>query len=168
KSNHSKSSFMPRRRIKRRLDVSQRPSRKMPSTSTEESMTPTLQATATVERETREHLGRAMEIAGPVLESVEARLEEVVASLDPRVGPVVAHLTAAGGKRVRPLLVALAGAAFGAGTDDLAELGAAAELVHTATLLHDDVVDRGEERRGRVSANAAFGNGPAVLSGDFL
>ena len=60
------------------------------------------------------------------------------------------------------------GLAFGAEPDDLAEIGAAAELVHTATLLHDDVIDRGETRRGLPTANVRFGDGPPVLSGDYL
>src|SRR5579871_1707820 len=119
-------------------------------------------------RAPQERLAGAVEIARPVLECVEERIGDIVCTLGERVRPVVAHLVGAGGKRVRPLLVALAGEAFGASVEDLAELGAAAELVHTATLLHDDVVDSGAERRGRPTANAAFGNGPPVLSGDFL
>ncbi|MBI3725857.1 polyprenyl synthetase family protein [bacterium] len=127
-----------------------------------------VQATATLERAPQERYAHAIEIAGPILERVEERIDTVLASLGERVRPVVAHLVGGGGKRVRPLLVALAGEAFGARADDLAELGAAAELVHTATLLHDDVVDQGSERRGKATANVVFGNGPPVLSGDFL
>lgn len=113
-------------------------------------------------------LARAAEIAAPVLVAVEERIATVVGGLEGRVRPVVGHLVGAGGKRVRPLLVALSGLAFGARRDDLAELGAAAELVHTATLLHDDVIDRGETRRGMPTANVRFGDGPPVLSGDYL
>ncbi len=113
-------------------------------------------------------LARAVEIAAPVLVAVEERIETVVGGLEGRVRPVVGHLVAAGGKRIRPLLVALNGLAFSADTEELAELGAAAELVHTATLLHDDVIDRGETRRGHPTANARFGDGPPVLSGDYL
>jgi octaprenyl-diphosphate synthase len=118
--------------------------------------------------EVRDPWARALELAAPTLDATERVIDAVVAALDARVKPIVAHLVGAGGKRVRPLLVALAGGAFGASPRDLAELGAAAELVHTATLLHDDVIDRGETRRGRPTANVVFGSGPPVLSGDYL
>jgi len=126
---------------------------------------------ALTERDARprsESLTRATGVAAPVLVAVEERIDAVVGGLDRGVRPIVAHLVDAGGKRLRPLLVALSGAAFGAPLEALAELGAAVELVHTATLLHDDVIDRGALRRGAPTANVRFGDGPAVLSGDFL
>jgi geranylgeranyl pyrophosphate synthase len=95
-------------------------------------------------------------------------MASIVGALDGHVGPVVAHVLSAGGKRVRPLIVALTGQAFAAPEGDLAELGAAVELVHTATLLHDDVIDAGEVRRSKPTANVRFGDGPPVLSGDYL
>src|SRR5262249_4663164 len=115
-----------------------------------------------------DRLARALELAAPVLARVEGLVGEVVGALDSRVAPVVGHLVGAGGKRLRPLLVALAGQVWGARDGDLAELGAATERVHTATLLHDDVIDDGEQRRDRPTANALWGKGPPVLSGDFL
>jgi heptaprenyl diphosphate synthase len=78
------------------------------------------------------------------------------------------HLVFAGGRRMRVRLVASCGALTGAGEDDLAAIAAATELIHVASLLHDDVVDGGTQRRGRATANVAFGNSAAVLSGDWV
>jgi octaprenyl-diphosphate synthase len=79
------------------------------------------------------------------------------------------HLVSAGGKRLRPLLtLAAARLCCYRGGERHVALAAAVEFIHTATLLHDDVVDRSELRRGRDTANAVWGNKPAVLVGDFL
>ena len=79
------------------------------------------------------------------------------------------HLTLApGAKRARPLVVELVGATLGADPARLVDLAAACELIHTASLLHDDVVDEGTLRRGLPTANARFGNAPAVLAGDWV
>lgn len=86
----------------------------------------------------------------------------------PLIPQVAAYLIAAGGKRVRPLLTIAAARLF---SDDIARtygLAAAVEFVHTATLLHDDVVDDSKERRGKPAANTVFGNEASVLVGDFL
>ncbi len=81
---------------------------------------------------------------------------------------LAAHLVAAGGKRLRPLLTLAAARMAGyRGTRHVA-LAACVEFIHTATLLHDDVVDESALRRGQASANALFGNKPSVLVGDFL
>jgi octaprenyl-diphosphate synthase len=78
------------------------------------------------------------------------------------------HLVASGGKRVRPMLT-LAGAMVAGGkTDSAAKLAAAVEFIHTATLLHDDVIDESGLRRGKATANAIWGNEASVLVGDFL
>ncbi|HEY5971686.1 MAG TPA: polyprenyl synthetase family protein, partial [Pseudoxanthomonas sp.] len=75
----------------------------------------------------------------------------------------------AGGKRLRPMLVALAGRACGVeATAEHHQLAAIIEFIHTSTLLHDDVVDESDLRRGRKTANALWGNAPSVLVGDFL
>src|SRR6478736_2476083 len=79
-----------------------------------------------------------------------------------------AHLLEAGGKRVRPLTVLLAAACFGEVTPATRELAVVAELVHLATLLHDDVVDDGQERRGLSTARRVWGNAVSVLAGDLL
>jgi octaprenyl-diphosphate synthase len=81
---------------------------------------------------------------------------------------LAAHIVAAGGKRLRPLLTLAAARMAGyRGTRHVA-LAACVEFIHTATLLHDDVVDESALRRGQASANALFGNKPSVLVGDFL
>lgn len=84
------------------------------------------------------------------------------------VGQVADHIIAGGGKRLRPLLVVLAGRACGAGGGRHAAAAAVIELIHTATLLHDDVVDGSVKRRGRATANQVFGNQASVLVGDFV
>jgi len=78
------------------------------------------------------------------------------------------YIVASGGKRLRPALVLLAANAFGATGPARHELAAVIEFIHTATLLHDDVVDESSLRRGRKTANAEFGNAASVLVGDFL
>jgi octaprenyl-diphosphate synthase len=84
------------------------------------------------------------------------------------VRQVAQYLVSSGGKRLRPALLLLACGALGFKGDKRLELAAVIEFIHTATLLHDDVVDASELRRGRDTANAAFGNAAAVLVGDFL
>lgn len=78
------------------------------------------------------------------------------------------YLIAAGGKRIRPLLTLGAAKMFGADMRKAHYLAAAVEFIHTATLLHDDVVDESRERRGQKAANLVFGNQASVLVGDFL
>jgi octaprenyl-diphosphate synthase len=78
------------------------------------------------------------------------------------------YLVQAGGKRLRPLLALLSAGACGYRGDQHITLAAVIEFIHTATLLHDDVVDTSELRRGRYTANAQWGNAPSVLVGDFL
>ncbi|MCX7684418.1 MAG: polyprenyl synthetase family protein [Acetobacteraceae bacterium] len=81
---------------------------------------------------------------------------------------LASHLVAAGGKRLRPLLTLAAARLCGHAGRRHIGLAACVEFIHTATLLHDDVVDESALRRGRASANALFGNKPSVLVGDFL
>lgn len=81
---------------------------------------------------------------------------------------LAAHLIAAGGKRLRPLLTLAAARLCGYRGDRHVALAACVEFIHTATLLHDDVVDESDLRRGQASANAIFGNKASVLVGDFL
>jgi len=78
------------------------------------------------------------------------------------------YIIDAGGKRIRPILVILWSKAFGAVTDDAIKFATIIEYIHTATLLHDDVVDLSTMRRGRKTVNAEWGNAPAVLVGDFI
>ena len=95
---------------------------------------------------------------------IRTRLDSDVAL----VRQVAEYLVASGGKRLRPALHLLASGALGFRGESRFELAAVIEFIHTATLLHDDVVDASELRRGRQTANAAFGNAAAVLVGDFL
>lgn len=78
------------------------------------------------------------------------------------------YIVESGGKRLRPLLVLLSARSCGYGGTDHIKLAAIIEFLHTATLLHDDVVDHSVLRRGRATANATWGNAPSVLVGDFL
>jgi octaprenyl-diphosphate synthase len=84
------------------------------------------------------------------------------------VRQVAEYIVAAGGKRLRPALLLLAAGACGHRGESRLPLAAVIEFIHTATLLHDDVVDESQLRRGRRTANAAFGNAASVLVGDFL
>jgi len=86
----------------------------------------------------------------------------------PLVRQVAEHIVAGGGKRLRPALLLLAAGALGYRGEARHVLAAVVEFIHTATLLHDDVVDESQLRRGHRTANAAFGNAAAVLVGDFL
>src|SRR5947199_6231009 len=86
----------------------------------------------------------------------------------PLVRQVAEYIVAAGGKRLRPALLLLACGALGYRGESRLTLAAVVEFIHTATLLHDDVVDESALRRGRQTANAAFGNAASVLVGDFL
>jgi octaprenyl-diphosphate synthase len=102
------------------------------------------------------------------LRRVDALIGERLASDVPLVRQVAEYIVAAGGKRLRPALLLLSCGALGYRGDAKYVLAAVVEFIHTATLLHDDVVDESDLRRGHRTANAAFGNAAAVLVGDFL
>ena len=102
------------------------------------------------------------------MKRVDAIIRERLSSEVALINQIGAHIVSAGGKRLRPALVLLAGRALGCRTEQPALLAAVIEFIHTATLLHDDVVDRADRRRGLKTANAVWGNAGAVLSGDFL
>jgi octaprenyl-diphosphate synthase len=99
-----------------------------------------------------------------VNELIVERMHSPVALIPQLAG----HIVAAGGKRLRPMLTLAAARLCGYRGERHLALAAAVEFIHTATLLHDDVVDSSELRRGRDTANAVWGNKPAVLVGDFL
>jgi octaprenyl-diphosphate synthase len=84
------------------------------------------------------------------------------------INQISEHIIAGGGKRLRPMLAVLAARALGYQGNDHTVLAAIVEFIHTSTLLHDDVVDESDLRRGRKTANALWGNAPSVLVGDFL
>lgn len=95
---------------------------------------------------------------------IRTRLASQVALID----QIASYIVSAGGKRIRPRLVLLFSEALGFRGQEQFELAAVVEFIHTATLLHDDVVDESSMRRGRATANATFGNAASVLVGDFL
>jgi heptaprenyl diphosphate synthase len=103
-----------------------------------------------------------------ILGEVEALLYESVASADPLVSQAARHLAEAGGKRFRPLLVALSAHFGDPRAREVVQAAAVVELTHLGTLYHDDVMDEAEMRRGAPSANSRWGNSIAVLVGDFL
>ncbi|HEV7646834.1 MAG TPA: polyprenyl synthetase family protein [Actinophytocola sp.] len=109
-----------------------------------------------------------VESIGGGLVKVEALLRTVVRSDVEFVNEAATHLVKAGGKRFRPLFTLLSAAVSGKVTDDVITAAAAVELVHLATLYHDDVMDEATMRRGEASVNARWDNTIAILTGDFL
>lgn len=103
------------------------------------------------------------------LAAVDRLIRERMASENaPRIPEVTAHLVDAGGKRVRPMLTLAAARLCGYEGDNHHKLAATVEFIHTATLLHDDVVDESAQRRGRPTANLLWDNKSSVLVGDYL
>ncbi len=103
------------------------------------------------------------------LQGVNALIRARMASKHaPRIPEISAHLIEAGGKRLRPMLTLAGARLMGYDGDHHLNLAAAVEFIHTATLLHDDVVDGSEKRRGRPTANLLWDNKSSVLVGDFL
>lgn len=104
----------------------------------------------------------------PDMQAVDAVIRRRLHSDVALVRQVAEYIISAGGKRLRPALVLLSAGALGYRGTRHHELAAIVELIHTSTLLHDDVVDESDLRRGRETANALFGNAASVLVGDFL
>src|SRR5271156_2890425 len=102
------------------------------------------------------------------LTAVDAVIRARLKSTVPLVDQVAEHIIAGGGKRLRPLLVVLAGRACSSTEPACIHAAAFIEFIHTATLLHDDVVDMSARRRGRDTANEIYGNQASVLVGDFV
>ena len=100
--------------------------------------------------------------------AVNKTIHEQLASNVPMVEKVAEHIIDSGGKRLRPMLVLLSGGLAGKIDHRHHLLASIIEFLHTATLLHDDVVDKSDMRRGKPTANANWGNSPSVLVGDFL
>jgi len=99
---------------------------------------------------------------------VDAVIAERLCSDVALINQIARYIVSAGGKRIRPRLVLLFAGALGFAGPERFTLAATVEFIHTATLLHDDVVDESSLRRGRATANAVFGNAASVLVGDFL
>jgi len=111
------------------------------------------------------------ELLAPVAEemrALDATIRQRLTSDVALIGTIGEHIIGGGGKRLRPALLLLVARAMGYRGKTHVLLAAVIEFIHTATLLHDDVVDESDLRRGRPTSNAAFGNAASVLVGDFL
>ncbi len=139
----------------------------------------TLAKTAQPDAGSASALEAIRELVRADLEAVDATIRSGLKSVVPLVDQIAEHIIGGGGKRLRPLLVVLAGracgsslaagtAASGAVVPGHVQAAAFIEFIHTATLLHDDVVDMSALRRGRDTANEVFGNQASVLVGDFV
>ena len=115
-----------------------------------------------------EHLPYFQQNLAADLGRVNQVVERAVQSEVALISQIGNYIIGAGGKRLRPIITILAGKALGYDDDKLYSLAAMVEFIHTSTLLHDDVVDESDMRRGRETANNLFGNAAAVLVGDFL
>ena len=102
------------------------------------------------------------------LASIEREFSRQSASSIEVVTDIATYLMAGGGKRIRPLLLLLSAKALGCESRSRIRLGAVVEMLHTATLVHDDIIDEADMRRGRPSANTTWGNSKCVLAGDWL
>ena len=109
-----------------------------------------------------------LELVAPDMAEVDLVIANRLASGVPLVGHVAKYIISAGGKRLRPVLLLLTCGALDYTDPQRFNLAAVVEFIHTATLLHDDVVDESTMRRGRPTANESFGNPASVLVGDFL
>ena len=107
-------------------------------------------------------------LAAPDMAATDALIRRRLASDVVLINQVAEYIVGAGGKRLRPMLLLLASRALGHMDQDAHQLAATIEFIHTSTLLHDDVVDESDLRRGRRTANAVWGNAASVLVGDFL
>lgn len=107
-------------------------------------------------------------LAADDMREVDALIRHRLASDVVLINAIADHIIASGGKRLRPMLHVLAARAAGYEGGEHAKLAAIIEFIHTSTLLHDDVVDESDMRRGRKTANAVWGNAASVLVGDFL
>jgi octaprenyl-diphosphate synthase len=113
-------------------------------------------------------LGPILALTAPAMNSVNAIILDRMQSEIPLIPALAGHLIAGGGKRMRPMLTLASADLVGYHGTRHHLLAAAVEFIHTATLLHDDVVDGSETRRGKEAANIVFGNPATVLVGDFL
>jgi octaprenyl-diphosphate synthase len=102
------------------------------------------------------------------LAAIEQEFSKQSASNVAVITDIAQYLIAGGGKRIRPLLLLLAAKALGNANHSRIRLGAVVEMLHTATLVHDDIIDEADTRRGRPSSNTTWGNSKCVLAGDWL
>src|SRR2546421_3633951 len=113
-------------------------------------------------------LTRVASVVQPQLDEVSARVAEQTQAFDPAIEGYISYALDSGGKRMRPLVALLAGADTGAVTQAHIDLAVIVELIHLATLVHDDVMDEGERRRSQPTLTARGGNPLSVLLGDSL
>lgn len=113
-------------------------------------------------------LARIQQLAEADMQSVNQLIQQQLSSDVALINQLGFYIVNSGGKRLRPLLTVLAARAMGINNNQHHTLAAIIEFIHTATLLHDDVVDESTMRRGKETANALFGNQASVLVGDFL
>ncbi|HOL16902.1 MAG TPA: polyprenyl synthetase family protein [Bacillota bacterium] len=111
--------------------------------------------------------------ADPLLQQVDQLIKDALTTSFPHLQEMVDHLLLAGGKKIRPLLVLLSGRVSGEQRNpsqrrSLVSVAAAVELIHTASLVHDDIIDRADRRRGQATLHSRWGNRSATLVGDFL
>ncbi|HQX24167.1 MAG TPA: polyprenyl synthetase family protein [Pseudomonadota bacterium] len=125
-------------------------------------------ASAPAEHGAPSTLAEVQALAAPDMRRVDALIRARLGSEVGLVNQIAEYLVGAGGKRLRPMVVLLAARAAGYAGEDHVQSAAIVEFIHTATLLHDDVVDESGMRRGRPTANATWGNAASVLVGDFL
>ena len=116
----------------------------------------------------RATLERVLSLSGPSMKDVNAMILSRTGSDVTMIPEVAKHLIDSGGKRLRPVLTLLCAEMFGYSGDGHVKLAASVEFMHTATLLHDDVVDESDMRRGKPAARMLWGNQASVLVGDFL
>lgn len=108
------------------------------------------------------------ELVRPEIRKVEKQIREQVDAFDPGVAPYIDYICNTSGKRIRPALAILTAGAVGSVTEENIKIGVVLELIHMATLVHDDIIDEATTRRKELTANAKWGNGMAVLLGDAL
>ncbi len=102
------------------------------------------------------------------LAAIEQEFSKQSASNVTVITDIAQYLISGGGKRIRPLLLLLSAKALGSSNHSRIRLGAVVEMLHTATLVHDDIIDEADTRRGRPSSNTTWGNSKCVLAGDWL
>lgn len=125
-------------------------------------------ATSAVDSRLADRLSDARLLLGEELAWVERSLRQVAGEGPSPGSDAARHLVALGGKRVRPMALLLSSACFGRVPEASRHLAVCVELVHSATLLHDDVIDEGLERRGQAAARVVWGNAVSVLGGDLM
>jgi octaprenyl-diphosphate synthase len=104
----------------------------------------------------------------PEIHEIEAQIQKHLDSHAPLINTVADHILSSGGKRIRPLLLILSARLFGYPEKEYLLLGSLVEFIHTATLLHDDVLDEADIRRGERTARSIWGNHASILVGDYL